>query len=211
MLLFTKEVIELLEIVLEKPKHLNTNVSNMLHMEQILYNIILNLIKKDNHLRQIAKDLDVNHMTVKRALDTLVKENVLDVREEGRNNVFSFKKNLRARKYTYNAENYKMIMLFRSYPELEPIISEILNESKSSLVILFGSFAKFSSGKDSDIDIYIDTNNIKEKKEIELVNSKISTKIGKFDLNSLLIKEIINDHVILKGVELFYEKTKFFD
>ena len=63
-------------------------------MEQILYNIIINLMKKDNHLRQIAKDLDVNHMTVKRALDTLVKENVLDVREEGRNNVFSFKKNL---------------------------------------------------------------------------------------------------------------------
>ena len=211
MLLFAKEVIELLEIVLEKPKLLSTNVSYMLHMEQILYNIILNLIKKDSHLRQIAKDIDVNHMTVKRALDTLVKENVLDVREEGRNNVFSFKKNLRARKYIYNAENYKMIMLFRCYPELEPIISEVLNESKSSLVILFGSFANFSSGKNSDIDIYIDTNNIQEKKEIELINSKINVKIGKFDINSLLIKEIIRNHVITKGVEEFYEKTRFFE
>ena len=40
-------------------------------MEQKLYNyeVMLNLLKGENHLRQIAKDLKMNHMTIKRALD----------------------------------------------------------------------------------------------------------------------------------------------
>ncbi len=32
-----------------------------------------------------------------------------------------------------------------------------------------------------------------------------------FDTKSLMIKEIIKNHVILKGVEYFYEKTEFFE
>jgi hypothetical protein len=34
--------------------------------------------------------------------------------------------------------------------------------------------------------------------------------MGKFDLNSPLAKEIINGHVILRGVEEFYEKIGTF-
>ena len=39
----------------------------------------------------------------------------------------------------------------------------------------------------------------------------LSVKLGKFDNSSFLIKEIIKSHVVLKGVEDFYEKTKFFE
>jgi len=49
------------------------------------------------------------------------------------------------------------------------------------------------------------------KEEIASVHSKIKVKIGEFDLGSPLIKEIVKNHVILRGVEEFYEKIGFFD
>ena len=199
------------EIALDsEPKHLYTSVSNMLHMEQILYNIILNLIKKDNHLRQIAKDLDVNHMTVKRALDTLVKENVLDVREEGRNNVFSVKKTLEARNFILMAEINKLNSFIADHPELKQNLKD-LNILHKGIIVIFGSYAQGTDTKESDIDIYIDTLSNKILKYAKGINKKFSVKIGKYDNKSLLIKEILGNHVIVKGVEEFYEKNKFFD
>ena len=72
--------------------------------------------------------------------------------------------------------------------------------------MLFCSYAKGLAKKDSDIDIYIETKNRNVKKSIEDIHSKISVKIGIFDIKSLLIKEIIKDHIIIKGIEVFYEK-----
>ncbi|MBI4447428.1 nucleotidyltransferase domain-containing protein, partial [Candidatus Woesearchaeota archaeon] len=79
------------------------------------------------------------------------------------------------------------------------------------LAILFGSYAKGTANKESDIDIYIDTKDANLKEEVELISSKISVKIGKYNKESLLIKEIEKAHVIIKGVELYYEKNKLFD
>jgi len=205
----------LLEIVLEKPKDLNTIDSNMNHMNQnrinIEYEIIFKLLKDNAYGREIAKELGIPLTTIQRSLLELEKNNVLDVVVQGKNKVYSLKKNLMARKFVYNAENYKMAKLLLRYPNLGPIISDVLSKNKSSLIILFGSYAKFSANKNSDIDIYLDTLNIKEKKEAEMVNSKVNAKIGRFDVKSLLIKEIIINHVIIKGVERFYEKSGFFE
>ena len=108
-------------------------------------------------------------------------------------------------------ERYKLIKLLKKYPELGIIISDVLKKTREKMIILFGSYAKFRAKKDSDIDIYVETRDKKVKKELEFINSKIRIKIGTFDTSSLLIKEIVKDHVILRGVERFYEKTKFLE
>jgi len=173
--------------------------------------IILLLLKEENHLRGVAKQLNESHSTILRKLDKLVKENVLDYKKEGKNKVFFVRKNLQAKNYVFNAERYKMIKLLKRRPEMSIIIDEILKKSKENLIILFGSYAKFLAKQDSDIDIYVETRSRKVKEELESVHSKIKVKIGAFDLDSQLIKEIIKNHIILKGVEEFYEKTKFFE
>ena len=61
------------------------------------------------------------------------------------------------------------------------------------LVMLFGSYAKNTSNSKSDIDIYINTTNKQIKKQVELIDSKISVKMGDFDKENLLIKEIIKN------------------
>ncbi|MEK6853976.1 MAG: hypothetical protein AABX60_01455, partial [Nanoarchaeota archaeon] len=65
-------------------------------------------------------------------------------------------------------------------------------------------------GKESDIDVYIDTVDRETRDEISDIDTKLSVKIGRYDTQSLLIKEIEKNHVIIKGVEEYYEKSKFF-
>src|SRR3989344_5782234 len=185
----------------------------MIHMVQnknnIELEIILLLIRSENHVRGIAKQLNESHSTVLRKLTILVKENALDYKKEGKNKVFFIRKNLQAKNYVFNAERYKMIKLLKTYPELNVIIDDLLKKCNEKLVVLFGSYAKFIANKESDIDIYVETMGRKLKEELESINSKIKVKIGIFDLESNLIKEIVKNHIILKGVEEFYEKTKF--
>lgn len=180
-------------------------------MEQKLYNheIILNLLKGKNHLRQIAKDLKMNHMTVKRALDSMVKENILNVKGEGKNNVFSVKTSLEAQNAVLAAEIYKLNKFIERHPELKREILEL--KKIPFIVVIFGSYAKENETKDSDIDIFIETTDIKIKNRASNLNDKFSVKIGKYDKNNLLIKEIEKNHILVRGFEEFYEKSRFFE
>ena len=175
------------------------------------YEIILALLKKDSHGRALAKELYIPHATVSRKLSYLVDENVLDFTQEGKNKRYMLKSNIRARSHIYKAEHYKLLPLLEAYPKLEPIIQDILKKSKEKLIILFGSHAKFTAKRESDIDIYIETQDRKVKQVIESIHSKINVKIGPFDLSSNLIKEIIKNHILIRGIEEFYERTRFFE
>lgn len=178
--------------------------------DDIILEMMLLLIKEKFHLRSIARELQVHHSIIARKLKELIDNNVVDYKLEGKNKVFYIKKNIQARNYIYNAEGYKLIKLFRKYPELTVIAEDILKISKEKIIILFGSYAKFIPKKESDIDIYIETKDEKVKERIEHINSKIKVKIGTFNINDLLIIEIIKNHIILRGIEEFYEKNKFF-
>lgn len=173
--------------------------------------IILVLLKNENYLRSIAKQLNASYSTVSRVLNMMYKENIIDFKKEGKNKVFFIRKNLQAKNYVFNAERYKLIRLIKQYPELSIIIDSILKNCEERLIVLFGSYAKGTAKKDSDIDVYIETENRKIKDKVESLHSKIKAKVGPFDLDSMLIKEIIKNHIILRSVEDFYEKTRFFE
>ncbi len=173
--------------------------------------IMLALLKGENHLRAIAKLLDASHSTVSRTLARLLQENVLDFKTEGKNKVFFIKKNLQAKNYVFNAERYKLIRLLKQYPELGIIIEDVLKNCDATMILLFGSCAKGTAKKDSDIDIYVETAERKIKDKIDALHSKISVKIGSFDTRDQLIKEIVKNHIILKGVDDFYDRLGFFE
>jgi predicted nucleotidyltransferase len=182
-------------------------------MEQKDYKLeILNeLLKSKSHIRSIAKKLDINHMNIARKIKELYNENVVDYIEEGKNKSFYLKKSIEAKNYVFTAENYKLNKILKKYPSLRRIFERIQEYKKIELAILFGSYAKETAKPESDIDIYIETNDKNIKKEIEIINNKISVKIGKYDKSSLLIKEIEKNHIIIKGVEKYYENNGFFE
>lgn len=186
----------------------------MIHMVQnrdnIESEIILVLLKNETHLREIARILGESHSTLLRKIKDLLKNNILDYKKQGKNKVFFIRNNLKARNYVYSAEIYKFNQLLRKHPELSIILGDIKKNFPSGMVLLFGSYAKGIAKIDSDIDIYLETEDNKFKNKISELNSKLSIKIGAFETKSLLIKEIIKNHIIVRGIEEFYERTDFF-
>lgn len=172
--------------------------------------IVNELLKGPNHVRGIAKSLGTNHMNVSRKVKELSRENVVDYREEGKNKTYFLKKGAEARTYVFMAENYRLARILRKYPELRRITERIQKDGRIKLAVLFGSYAKGIAKPDSDIDIYVETGNREIKHDLELAHTRMSVKIGKFDPDSLIAKEIVKDHVIIKGAEEFYEKIRFF-
>ena len=183
----------------------------MLHMEQKDYKmeIILELLRGEGHVRGIAKALETNHMTISRKMKELSKQNVVDYQEKGKNKSYFLKKTIETLACIFMAENYKLLRFLEKYPSLRGIIEKIQKNSKIKLSLLFGSYAKELAKQESDIDIYLGGDK-KLKQEIESLDSRLSVKIGEFSTDSLLIKEIIKNHVIIKGVEDYYEKIRFF-
>ena len=174
--------------------------------------IILALLKhKELHVRGLAKIIGMPHASISRAMKKLLNYNIVDFRFEGKNKVFRLKRGIEALNYVYAAEHFKLLNLIEKYPFFSVIIESVLSKADEKLIIIFGSFAKFNAKSDSDIDIFIETTNRKIKSKVEGINSRISAKVGKFDKNNLLIKEIIKDHIIVKGVEYYYEKNNAFD
>ncbi|MDI3543775.1 MAG: hypothetical protein PWQ28_56 [Candidatus Woesearchaeota archaeon] len=180
-------------------------------MEQKYYipKIIEHLYNSPEHIRSLARKLDTNQMTVLRKLKELERINVVDFRQEGRNKVYFLKQTLEADELILMTEQYKFLHVIKKYPLLRRIFSQIRDNKKVKLAVLFGSYAKEIPRKDSDIDIYIDTLSQEIKKEVEDIDTRINVKIGKFSWNSLLIREIDKAHVIIKGVERYHEHRKF--
>ncbi len=197
-------------LIRAKPKSLYINGSQLVHMVQkrdnLEMSIIELLLRADNHVRGIAKKLNESHSTVLRKLNNLKKENVVDSRKEGRNKIFFLKKNLVSKTYILQAELHKLTKLLRHNQELGILFEEVLKKTNEKLIVLFGSYAKGLAKKDSDIDIYIETKKRDIKRAVEDIHPRINVKIGTFDRQSPLIREIIKDHVILRGVEVFYGK-----
>lgn len=186
----------------------------MIHMVQnknnIDLDIILVLLKNKSHLREIARLLDESHSTVLRKINSLLKDNILDYKKEGKNKIFFIKNNLKSKNYVYSAEIHKLNQLLKKHPELSVILEDIKKDFPKGMIILFGSYAKGNPKTESDIDLYLETEDSRVKNRLKELNSKLSIKIGEFDTKSLLIKEIIKNHIIIRGLEDFYERTDFF-
>lgn len=174
-------------------------------MSQINYKIVLELIKKNNHIRGLAKALNTNQTTIARKMQELEQQNIADYIYEGKNKVYFLKNNLETKEYKKIIEHHKLLEIIKKQPRLRNIIETVQSNQEIKLAILFGSYAKNTQQESSDIDIYVETKNKQIKKQIELQDSKINVKIGDFNKKSLLTKEIIKNHIILKGVDRYYE------
>ncbi len=174
------------------------------------YEIILALLSGESHIREMARQLNTNQTTVKRRLDHLYAQNIVDYRVEGKNYVYFIKKSLEARSFVIMSEGYRLLVFLQTYPKLRGIIKNIIEKENIEMAIIFGSYAKGIPKTSSDIDVYIETENLNLKKEIESMDSRINVKIGRYDRENLLIKEIELNHIIIKGIEKFYDKNRFF-
>jgi predicted nucleotidyltransferase len=147
---------------------------------------------------------------VLRKLKEMVGENILDFTVEGKNKVYFLRKSIEGRNAVLAAELYKQSRLVMKYPLLRGIIRAVVDMHDIRLALIFGSYAKGTAHDRSDIDLFIETEDRTLKKKLEGQYPALNVKIGRFDQNSPLVREMLNDHIIIRGVEEYYEKTRFF-
>ncbi len=195
---------------IETFKYFITHVSNM-----ILNNNILEILEsfsgdynKKIYGRDIAKKLKMNQKTVSNILNNLEREHILKFSIEGKNKYY-YLNNI----HPSNKEIIKLIEINRKMKFIEKYkrFNDLFNKLESrneGVLVIFGSYANFSANEKSDLDVLIVGKHQEIKDLEELYNLKINIiKIDKkkFSKEDILIKEIIKNHVILKGVEGFIE------
>ena len=111
--------------------------------------------EREFHLREIARIIRKNPVTVKRKLEEFVKKKVLSLKKERK---FYF--------YSSNVENpvYKEVKRQYNREKLtnSGLIDFLKEEFNFPVIILFGSFEKGEDNKNSDVDLCIITNTKKE-------------------------------------------------
>jgi predicted nucleotidyltransferase len=120
-------------------------------------------------IRELSRNLKINHTSVRQYLNGLVKEGFLSVKREG---VYSFYQLVLSRK-TLNLKLYYNLEKLRN----SCIIDDLEKAYDLPVIILFGSYASARDDAGSDVDICLLSNIDKEfeaQKYEKTINRKIS-------------------------------------
>ena len=144
------------------------------------------------YLREISRKLKLNESSVSRYLNRLVKENTLITEKEGNLKKFYVNKIKISLLFPlFDYERFENLSLLRKNAIINYIKKSV---SKPVFLVVFGSTAKKTLRKDSDLDILEIINKIEKKdKIINEVEAQTSIKIQLLQLTfNQFKKEIIN-------------------
>lgn len=113
------------------------------------------------------------------------------------------------------AEVYKKIKLLKNNILIERVIIKVYKELSPNFLVIFGSYSKELQKKGSDLDIFTLEKGIDSKiKEIgKVFDIEINTKFYPYEIfrekidNDYLLKEIVKNHIIIKGFESFVDSA----
>ncbi len=174
---------------------------------------------EDRTSKEIEIKSGFSHETTFRLLKGLVEKKHLKEKKIGKTNVYEFIKD----ESTYQVFVYHTTKRKLNFKEKHLLIYkrlyEFLNEIKlDGMAIVFGSFAKGTQTKDSDIDLLCVTNlkNIREvaqtfKTKYNLNIQAMVVKISDFKNikidNPLFWKDLIEYGIILDGLDYFFKEV----
>jgi predicted nucleotidyltransferase len=175
---------------------------------------IIELLAKQPKLtmNQIAKELNESYSFVNRIINRMITEDLIKKEVIGHSLLCSLnRKNDKTKALIILNEVERKQQFLEKNKELKLITDEILTDIKADSIAIFGSYAKNTQTKDSDIDILIlSKNKIDTTKLTREIHAKYGKEISpvimaKIDPESSLVKEIIKNHVILAGFEKFMD------
>jgi predicted nucleotidyltransferase len=181
--------------------------------------IIRNFLENKNPktIREIAlaikSDYKITHIAVQR----LVNKNILLLKKIGKSSLCELN-NLYFDAEIYEAEEQRKNNLLKN-KNLYQVYKEINSRIKTSFFVflVFGSYAKGTQEKNSDIDLMFVSNEKDFEKEIHSIVSLLPLDIHslvftesefinmKDSKKENVIKEALNNHIILYGAQNFYK------
>ncbi|MCK4814198.1 nucleotidyltransferase domain-containing protein [bacterium] len=171
------------------------------------------------HVREIAREMKMNHRTAGLALDRLETHGVLRHETKGRNKIYylSEEKPYITKPYIINVEAQRRAAISKNNLLEEMMKSLFLPPVvKDSVIILFGSYARGDFSKESDIDILIIGKNEKAgeslmkfgatyRKNMSIKTTSVNDFAKNIKKKDPLLLEILEDHVILSNENAFVE------
>ena len=151
---------------------------------------------KQYYLREICSLTKIPLKTTQNLLSILDKEKILMGSISGKNKYFRLNlNNLKSKLYLLHTEIYKTSLFLTKYPLMNTFLKELKSDN---LLIVFGSFAKFTAVEDSDLDILA-----VGRSKTDIPFNLIPYKIHKIELShSNFIKSINNKETLIKEIKL---------
>ncbi len=196
--------------------------TRMLRLELKILDLMSKNLEKEFTINEIAKTLNETYSFVNRVTNRLIKDKVIIKKKIGKAYLCSLNlENDRTIALLHLNEVNKKEEFYEKNGEIRLILKDFLEKLKSKFkenlifVVLFGSYAKKTATKKSDIDILIVC-----KKKVEITQSirEIYAKYGKEIVPILMtrlefkkqkkkpiINEIIKYHFVLYGFEEFID------
>jgi len=171
------------------------------------------------HIRELSRKLKLSIPAVKNHVDKLLKEGLITKKYEGRNlKLYINRKNRNLTSYLYQIESIRLKSLPKVIGDAVFDIISLL-ENKPIIVIIFGSYAKGTFTKTSDLDVIFVFNKLNDEleKKAKLVSSRHGISIEPvylswnnfrkkfFDEKDAFMKELKENKIIVIGVEYWRE------
>lgn len=165
---------------------------------------------RDYYIREVQRLLKISPRTAQIILNDLEDKGILESKIKGKIKTYIIKKNYLSKKYLIFAEQYKTLCFLEKHLIIKEIIEKI-TPFIEGIGIIFGSYAKGTAKKESDLDIFIvGKYNQKEIKRIsKTYGIELSIKcypLNTFEKNinnDILLKEILKNHIIFLNIEYF--------
>ena len=174
------------------------------------------IVNKESTIRELAKQIKADYRITHIALQRLIKKDIVRVRTIGKSKLCSLNRE-HFSSDIYNAEDERKSELLKN-KDIDQLLKQILYKIKTGFfsLLLFGSYAKKTQTKNSDIDlifIFKDAGFEDKVKEIlsliplkthSLVFSEEEFIRMKDSKEPNVIKEALEKYVILYNIEGFY-------
>ncbi|HNZ88141.1 MAG TPA: nucleotidyltransferase domain-containing protein [Methanofastidiosum sp.] len=165
---------------------------------------------KEFYIREVNRKLGVSPRTAQLVLETLESKGVLLSSMRGKIKSYSLRKNQGTRYYLILSEAYKTTLFMENNSMIKEITEKIL-PFISGIGVIFGSYAKGTETKDSDIDIFVAGNaeakKIKEISKIYGVDINLVVyPLEKFKSlidKGIFLREVLENHIIISSIDLF--------
>ena len=176
--------------------------------------LFTNGFDREYYIREVEKLLEISPRTSQLILESLENKGIIESKIKGKIKSYKIKINELSKKYFIFVEQYKSIAFMEKNLLVKEIISKI-SPFIEGIGIIFGSYAKGTENKESDLDVFIagayDKEEIKKVSRnlgIEISVKCYSLKTFENNLNKdILLKEILKNHVIFADAEQFIRKV----
>jgi DNA-binding Lrp family transcriptional regulator len=179
-----------------------------------IISLFTNGFDREYYIREVGKLLKISPRTAQLILEDLENKGIIESKVRGKIKSYKLKINELSNRYLTFVEQYKSI----AFMEKNLLVKEVIEKISpfiDGIGIIFGSYAKGVSNKESDLDIFIAGNY--EKEEIKKVSRNLGIEISikcyplkTFENNvnqDILLKEVLKNHIVFKNAELFIQNV----